>query len=216
MVKFKNSLTSETRQFLKILSIEDNLRTGSGAKIEDTTTVKIKDLLAYVESLKSRKNNLNMPAEVSNIQLRTYDNRILKLEDIFKGSPKNYLIFDMCGTWCEPCMESIHKYSIDKPLDNAKSIAPYWLFFENDTLSWKKIINKYHLKKENCYLMNSNDELGIIEKCYLWEGTFPRYFLFKKNGELISGDAPDFSDVSGIMGLLPSTSSAPPPPSNNF
>lgn len=106
---------------------------------------------------------------------------------IFKNTPQKYLYFDFCGSWCMPCIKEIKEYSKTKKFDNSKNVRPIWIFFENDKTAWFKVIERFNLKKENCFLINSKDVPDFNKnfgRNYNWRGEFPHHSLFNKNGKL--------------------------------
>jgi hypothetical protein len=200
---FEKNLSSETQQYWQTLDIEKRIKNGADTSTIDYSSITIPEFVDYINNLKQKANNGLLPDDVATIEVYNYDYKTIDLKTLFHNTSTKFLMFDMCGSWCKPCMENIQTYSLNKPFDTSAIITPYWMFCENDTLSWKKVIEKYHLKKENCFLIKSENAINILTKTYMWEREFPHYFIFKKSGQLVSGKAPDFSDTSAIYKVLP-------------
>ncbi|WPR77111.1 hypothetical protein [Algoriphagus sp. NG3] len=144
----------------------------------------------------------------------------LVFEELFKTTEQPYLLLDFSGSWCKPCLEEMSVYAKTAHLDNSKKVRPIWLFFENDKTKWLNIVEKYNLKKENCFLV-VGESGPILEKEFAllfdWEGEFPHYFLFAKEGEIIDKRARPLSmfeenDVSNLPPRENNKNSGPPLP----
>jgi hypothetical protein len=123
------------------------------------------------------------------------DNKIAFF-DVFKAANQPYVIFDFCGTWCKPCLDEIAQYSSNQHLDNSSKVKPVWLFFENDKTKWVAIIEKYHLKKENCFIVLDKAFINEFAKSFNWAQEFPHHFLFTKEGEMIDEKAASFNEFN--------------------
>lgn len=150
----------------------------------------------------------------------------LVFEELFKTTDQPYLLLDFSGSWCKPCLEEMSVYAKTGHLDNSKKVRPIWLFFENDKTKWLNVIEKYKLKKENCFLV-VGESGPILQKEFAllfgWEGEFPHYFLFAKEGEIIDKRAKPLSmfeenDVSNLAPRENNKNFGPPlpPPKNNL
>ena len=86
-----------------------------------------------------------------------------------------------------PCVKEIKEYSKTKKFDDSKNVRPIWIFFEKDKKAWFKVIEKYNLKKENCFLIDKkdvNDFNKNFGRNYNWRGEFPHHSLFNKKGSI--------------------------------
>lgn len=129
---------------------------------------------------------------VKSLTLYNYNMKPVALENLFKQASQDYLFFDFCGTWCRPCIEEIAEYAKNKKFDNSNKLKPFWIFFENNESDWLKIIEKYHLKKENCFLIKGEDANTIKREFSInfgWKGEFPHHFIFHKNFKLVDREA---------------------------
>lgn len=192
---------STTQQFFLLLSIkainsaEDDLiskndvvQNNLNELIEHITNPKF---ISYIEKFK----NGNSTAGFINDDIRKYtlldfNMQPISFDAIFKNSSQKYLYLDFCGTWCKPCMEEIKQYSVHKKFESSAILKPIWLFFENNKTDWIKAIDKYNLKKENCFLVINDSILmknfGLL---FSWRGEFPHHFLFTNKGKIINPSA---------------------------
>lgn len=130
--------------------------------------------------------------EIRGARLFDVNDKELVFEELFKTTEQPYLLLDFSGSWCKPCLEEMSVYAKTRHLDNSQKVRPIWLFFENDKTKWLNIVERYKLKKENCFLVVG--ESGPILKkefalLFGWEGEFPHYFLFAQEGEIIDKKA---------------------------
>ena len=166
--------------------------------------------------------------EIRGAHLFDVNDKELAFDELFKNTDQPYLLFDFSGSWCKPCLEEMSVYAKTRHLDNSRKVRPIWLFFENDKTKWLNIIERYNLKKENCFLVVG--EAGpILQKQFAllfdWEGEFPHYFLFAKEGEIIDKRARALSmfDENDVSNLAPREKNknsgpplSPPPPKKNL
>ncbi len=117
------------------------------------------------------------------------------LDTIFQSTRKPYLYLIFCGSWNEKSRKKLASYSKQQVFEDSKKIHPVWIFFENNKTDWLKIIRKYHLPEQDCFMVkdprkmerNFSNEFG-------WQKNFPHYFLFTKEGKCLNNDAPPFLD----------------------
>jgi len=152
----------------------------------------------YNQSILPMQKN-GMPSIIQKTTLYNYKNEKIKFANIFENTRTTFIIFDFCGTWCQPCMREIEEYSKKKSLDNSKIIRPIWIFFENDSSKWKNIIEKFHLKKENCFLLLDHNFVQKFGEKYDWQATFPHYVIFRKDGVIINRNASSLSNFNSTM-----------------
>ncbi|WP_192349837.1 hypothetical protein [Algoriphagus sp. Y33] len=160
---------------------------------------------------------------IRSARLFDVNDKELVFEELFKTTDQPYLLLDFSGSWCKPCLEEMSVYAKTGHLDNSKKVRPIWLFFENDKTKWLNIVEKYNLKKENCFVV-VGEPGPILQKEFAllfgWEGEFPHYFLFAKDGGIINKRAKPLSmfEENDVSNLPPrennkkSGSSIPPPP----
>ncbi|UZD23221.1 TlpA family protein disulfide reductase [Algoriphagus halophytocola] len=158
--------------------------------------------------------------EIRGARLFDVNDKELAFDELFKTTDQPYLLLDFSGSWCKPCLEEMSVYAETRHLDNSKKVRPIWLFFENDKTKWLNVVERYNLKKENCFLV-VGESGNILRKQFTllfdWEGEFPHYFLFAKEGEIIEKRARPLSmfeenDVSNLPPRKPNKNSGPPIP----
>ncbi|MEB2778690.1 hypothetical protein SYJ56_25505 [Algoriphagus sp. D3-2-R+10] len=158
--------------------------------------------------------------EIRGARLFDVNDKELVFEDLFERTEQPYLLLDFSGSWCKPCLEEMSVYAKTAHLDNSKKVRPIWLFFENDKTKWLNVVEKYNLKKENCFLV-VGESGPILKKQFAllfdWEGEFPHYFLFAKEGGIIDKRARPLSmfeenDVSNLPPRENNKNSGPPLP----
>lgn len=137
-----------------------------------------------------------MPSNIQNTIVYNYKNQKIKFANLFQTTRTPLIIFDFCGTWCQPCMNEIEKYSKKMTLDTSQVIRPIWIFFENDSSTWKRVIDRFQLKKENCFLMLDPNFIQKFGQKYNWQATFPHYVIFRKDGSIINSNAPSFNNYA--------------------
>lgn len=194
ILKKFNNCGDTVQQYIQLNLLRDGL-------IEDSTDIaQVVEKLTYppfkqfaIEVLKNTNRGVQKIGYISNAirSAEVYDTKDRKctLGEVFQNSSQPYLLFDFCGTWCKPCVEEISKYSKTKHLDNSKKVKPIWLFFENDKSKWINIIEKYQLKKDNCFIIIGDPSKELIKELSIfagWKGEFPHYFLFAKDGKIIN------------------------------
>jgi thiol-disulfide isomerase/thioredoxin len=211
-----------TQQYLLLLGVKNNYSENSYQKInlnEINSLLTISPFIKNLEKYKLPKTESTfLSDEVGSFSLLDFDLKQISLNEVFKNSSQKYVYLDFCGTWCKPCIEEIKRYNTTRKFENSTFVKPIWIFFENDSLSWKKIITTYNLKKEDCYLILSGK--GFEEKFgqqYSWEGEFPHHFLFSNKGEIVDRNAASLEsfDLDKYKTKVSSPPLLPPPPKVN-
>jgi thiol-disulfide isomerase/thioredoxin len=158
--------------------------------------------------------------EIRDARLFDVNDKELAFDELFNTTAQSYLLLDFSGSWCKPCLEEMSVYAKTAHLDNSKKVRPIWLFFENDKTKWLNVVERYNLKKENCFLV-VGESGNILRKQFTllfdWEGEFPHYFLFAKEGEIIDKRARPLSifeenDVDNLPSRVKNKNSGPPLP----
>lgn len=185
-----NNYDSITQQFFMILSMKDNYYLLSNDKFGFNTffnKISFVPFISYLEEYKKKDNgSIMINSTLGNSMLYDYSLQKVRFNDLFTNSSQKYIYLDFCGSWCKPCLDEIEQYSIKKIFDNSAVLKPVWLFFENNKMDWFRVIDKYNLKKENCFLVIDD---SIIKKSFSilfsWQGEFPHHFIFSNNGKII-------------------------------
>lgn len=126
------------------------------------------------------------------LTLRNYNNEKVTLGDILKHTQQPKIYLDFCGTWCIPCIQEMEEYAKNKRFENSSELRPIYIFFEKDTTKWHALIEKYNIKKEDCFILYGEDDKPIhdyFSRNFYWRRTFPHHFLFRKNGVLLDYNA---------------------------
>ncbi len=203
-----------TKQYILLLATKNNylLNGKMGINIDEIKKqITVSPFVAELETYGQRKmGSVFMNDKIGNHVLYGYNMNKTSLNELFNTATQKYIYLDFCGSWCKPCIEEISKYAADKKYDNADNLKPLWIFFENDSLSWKKIIATYNLKKENCYLaLHQTDFQSEFAEQYNWEGEFPHHFLFSKDGKIIDKKAESLELLNLQRYEKPTTEAAP-------
>lgn len=136
----------------------------------------------------------NLNSILRNTEIFDANSNKLQFFDIFINTKQRYILFDFCGTWCVPCLEEIARYAEKQPLNNSTKVRPVWLFFENDSSKWMVVIEKYKLKKENCFIMLDRKFINVFAKNFNWGQEFPHHFVFTREGKITDEKAPPMAD----------------------
>lgn len=148
-----------------------------------------------------------------NVALRgvtLYDTALKEItfDSMFQATQRPYLFLAFCGSWSPGCIKEIAKDSVDQNLKSSDSVRLVWLFFENDRKGWLKVIKKYGLSPQNCFLVK--DYLKMEQNFFShfnWRKDFPHYFLFNREGRCIHENVVSFSQHE-IKALLMTGSTA--------
>ena len=156
------------------------------------------DFSLYAEKLKDGTAGAGILDEnIRNATLYNYNFKKISFNSLLETYNQPYIYLDFCGSWCKPCIEEIAEYVTTKKYDTSAIIKPYWIFFENNKNDWLKIIAKYKLKKENCFLAVKDT---VIQKYFntqfLWNNTFPYHFIFTNRGRLVMTNAETLSNLN--------------------
>lgn len=200
-----NNYDSTAQQYFFLLSVKTHSTAfsniGSGIdSIKNNLTqllqqVSYEPFKQYIEKLKVGNFNVGFINENIN-NCMVYDYRLQKnfFKKIFTTASQKYILFDFCGSWCKPCLEEIKQYKVSNKLDTSSIIKPIWIFFENNKTDWLAVINKYGLKKENCFLVEDNDKFTkLFSISFSWQGEFPHHFLFDNQGNILNNKAESLS-----------------------
>lgn len=111
---------------------------------------------------------------------------------LFGKTNKSFIYFDFCGSWCVPCLQEMEKYANSgrKHDSDHPDLEVVYIFFEKDDKDWKKVIERYNLAPQNCYLVTDNELQSHFSPVYHWPATFPHHPIFSKNGKLVHRNSP--------------------------
>ena len=185
---------SITQQFFLLLSVKNNyhlIEDKSAGMDQIIEHISFNEFKPWLEKYKQRNSSSGyINEDIGNCILYDHNMKQINFNELLQKSSQKYVYFDFCGSWCKPCIEEIKEYSISKKFDNSTTIKPIWLFFENNKKDWFRIIDKYNLKKENCFLLENDSTIqknfGLLLS---WQGEFPHHFLFTNQGKIINSNA---------------------------
>jgi thiol-disulfide isomerase/thioredoxin len=210
-----------TRQYLLLLSIKNNL---PEIRNDQENLKRINDaitnskLCGYLEKYYSL--GITDPDYLTN-ELRNvpvYDAALKETPfgKIFINTTQPFLYFDFCGSWCVPCLNEMEEYTqSERKYDHSDMVRPIYLFFENNQKEWLKVVEKYHLAKENCFVVIDKKLQTLMSRQFGWMGEFPHHFLFSKEGKIINSKADPLINLKEadmiLGGNLPTSRQAAPP-----
>ncbi len=188
-----------TQQYFWLITIKNNLTdlrndTANLARINSAITDPV--LQSYASkylSLKvaGREGNGYMTNELRNVPVYDAAQHETSLGQIFKNTRQPVLYFDFCGSWCGPCLREMGEYAAldQRKYDHSDKVRPIWIFFENNQKDWLKVIDKYHLNKENCFLVMDKKLQNMVSRQFGWMGEFPHHFIFSNEGMIMNDNA---------------------------
>lgn len=107
------------------------------------------------------------------------------LQKILKPFKGKFVLLDVWGTWCGPCVQALKKFPEEYEALSKYDIAFVFLAFQSPEKLWKETIEKYNIKGEN--IANHNlpaQQQEAIQK-YLEVDRYPSYRLFDRKGNLL-------------------------------
>lgn len=209
---------SITRQYFILLAVKKNAGSLRDWTDNDfiTSSISFPVFRSYLSDIKNISGNI-ISGSVGDMKVYDYQNKENTFKDIFRNKGTGLIYLDFAGSWCIPCIDEISQYVKHRKFDSSDKLQPYWFFFENNNKDWLEIIERFNLKKENCFLILDNSGFSeYFYKHFFWEGEFPHHFLFTHDGELVNSNAPPLTELrdsylnSLIMQKGPPL---PPPPS---
>lgn len=213
-----------TRQYLLLLTIKNNLpeiRNDQENLKKINNAITNPELRKYADKYQSLKIvGITDPDYLTN-ELRNvpvYNTALQETEfgKILTSTKQPFLYFDFCGSWCVPCLNEMEEYTqSERKYDHSDKVRPIYLFFENNQKEWLKVIERFHLEKENCFMVTDKKLQALISRQFGWMGEFPHHFLFSKEGKIINSKADPLINLKEtdmiLGGNLPTPRQAAPP-----
>ncbi len=195
-----SSFDDTTGQYILLGILQDNqgeLSHDNLAQMALASRIKLNLFYPYIKKYIGKK--MNIGKGYLNITLRSallYNTNmeVLNLDSVFRSSRLPYLYVNFCGTWSSSSISNMKTYAKNQEFTHQK-IRPVWIFFENNKTDWLKIIKKYHLPEQDCFMVKDSRKMeGNFSNEFGWQKNFPHYFLFNREGKCLNNDAPPFSD----------------------
>ena len=131
---------------------------------------------------------------------------IADLLELYKGTP---VLIDIFSVYCRPCIKEFkYKEQVDEYLianGIKKLYIVYTKNFEDDLKQknhqekWKSLIEKYKLKGDHYYLMNTDPLYNDIQKdVFKGKINLPWYVIINKDGEIVNHKAPPCSKFNKL------------------
>jgi hypothetical protein len=138
----------------------------------------------------------NLNIIIRNIEVYNAKGDIVHFYDLFKSAQQPYVLTAICRSNSQASLDDIAAYSQNHKLDSSQKVKPIWIFLELDMTQWLNVIEQYHLKKENCFLIIDRRFMGEFGKSFGWEGNFPHYSLFSNEGAMINNKVASFTEIN--------------------
>lgn len=128
----------------------------------------------------------------NNILVRLNKSGFTSLEEEIKRQDGKLIYIDFWATWCAPCIAELPALQQIEAAYKNKDISFIRISIEKDLQTWRKYVSNKNRKTSNNFLMTQFDSSSFVEKYNIT--SIPRYFLFGKDGRIISADAPSPSN----------------------
>jgi hypothetical protein len=138
----------------------------------------------------------NLNIIIRNIEAYNAKGDIVHFYDLFKSTQQPHVLTAICRSNSQASLDDIAAYSQNHKLDGSQKVKLMWIFLEPDMTQWLNVIEQYHLKKENCFLIIDRHFMGEFGKSFGWEGNFPHYSLFSNEGAMINNKVASFTEIN--------------------
>lgn len=122
-----------------------------------------------------------------------------KLIEPYKGK---IVLLDVWGTWCGPCKMRLAKSQ--EEYERLKDYDLVYMYLANKSPddSWKNVIKEYNVTGPNVVHYNLPAAQQKAIENHLSVRSFPSYFLFNQQGNLLEGVNADPLDLDGLERLI--------------
>lgn len=122
-----------------------------------------------------------------------------KLIEPYKGK---IVLLDVWGTWCGPCKERLSHSQEEYERLKDYDIVYLYLANRSPEESWKNVIKEYNVTGDNVVHYNLPEAQQKAVENHLSVHSFPSYFLFDQQGNLLEGVNADPLDLDGLERLI--------------
>lgn len=128
----------------------------------------------------------------NNSLVRLNKSGFISLEEEIKKQEGKIIYIDFWATWCAACIEELPALRQIEVAYTNKDISFIRISIEKDLQTWRKFVSNKSEKTSNNFLIAHHDSSSFVKKYNIT--SIPRYFLFGKDGRIISADAPSPSN----------------------
>jgi thiol-disulfide isomerase/thioredoxin len=133
----------------------------------------------------------NSPA-VPNELLMVDGKTKVRLEDVLTQYKGKYVLLDLWGSWCMPCIEEMPALQVLRKKYPADKIVFLNVSVDRSVPAWHNRLYQLQSDSLTNYLLLSQDSAALVKQIGLT--TVPRYLLYDREGKIINTDAPPPSD----------------------
>jgi|GEM_PF-2751454 len=129
------------------------------------------------------------------VKVKNVEGKVLRLRDIIQNNTPTMI--DFWASWCKPCIEEFpYLDSVQQHLSGFNFIT---LSIDEDENKWLNFLKKHERLNNSSYLLLNYKQSRIIRDYNISQ--IPRFIVFDKNGDCLSGDfiAPSMSNFSNQL-----------------
>jgi len=150
------------------------------------------EILNILDEAFAKYNQSEIPKQVLNSVIVSYEGKKLTLKKLLSRYKGKVVYIDFWSSFCAPCLKEIPY--LERLRSNVKELPIEIISFsvDNNSLEWKKTIDKMGMSTDNQYLLSKSLQSDICSY-YSIKG-IPRFFIIDKNSRLVNASAPRASD----------------------
>ena len=119
------------------------------------------------------------------------------LKEIIHAHNGKVIYLDYWASWCKPCRKEILKMPPIKEHFKNKSVSFIYISVEGDKMKCIEAIEKDGIIEENYLIYQLINDTGYKELDEV--SVLPKYYIFDKEGKLVSTDAPRPSQKNTLI-----------------